>query len=127
MTHIISNFEQLLYRTECHLAQEVLLKWSALYFIHHSMHFINEIESINLLFAAYNFLLKRNFFLLPRTFLIDHSLHFIFHNMQFFSEHTFLFCRIHFKFITAYILFFIAVVAVIGCGTCESSVIAIYL
>ena len=33
MTHIISNFEQLLYRTECHLAQEVLLEWSALYFI----------------------------------------------------------------------------------------------
>mgnify|MGYP001797715396 CR=1 FL=1 len=33
MTHIISNFEQLLYRTECHLAQEVLHEWSALYFI----------------------------------------------------------------------------------------------
>ena len=27
------DFEQLLYRTECHLAPEVLIKWSALYFI----------------------------------------------------------------------------------------------
>ena len=33
MTHIISNFEQILFRTECHLAQEVLHEWSALYFI----------------------------------------------------------------------------------------------